>query len=231
MPPSLANRPEVKRLVRIFASKPLKLSDYHLAGEQLRRLQDDPELAQQIDGWKGVVAEIVWQSEATLNKCLQLRRAYEQEDLPELEQLGVGWGRVTIALAVLDRKKRHQLLQKAKKAGWTDLEMRREMQRLRGRRRGGGRTRKPFRSHGLLVDVGEMSRLTEVWNDFSDRVLAEMQQAYLVELVKMSAGVREAVRKQVEHALEQLERLQERAERARKALEMIRKRAGHGGKR
>jgi hypothetical protein len=161
---------------------------------------------------------------------LQLRRAYEQEDLPELEQLGVGWARLTTALAIQDRKKRQMLLRKANREGWTDLEMRREMQRLKGSRRGGGRTRKPSKSHGLLVDVGELARLTEVWNDFYHLVFTAMRQSYTVELVKMSAEAREGLKKQVQHALDQLELLQERSGRARKALEGIRKRSGQGSK-
>jgi hypothetical protein len=65
----LADRPEVRRLARIFADRPLTLSAYHAAGEQLRRLHDDRSINQRGSGWRAIVAELVQQSEATLNKC------------------------------------------------------------------------------------------------------------------------------------------------------------------
>lgn len=74
--PLLANRPEIQRLTRIFADKPLTLSAYHAAGEQLRRLHGDPSINQRGSGWRAIVAELVQQSEATLNKCFQFRRCY-----------------------------------------------------------------------------------------------------------------------------------------------------------
>jgi hypothetical protein len=62
----------------------------------------------------GPVAELAGCSVSTLTKAMQFRLAYQQEDLPELEELKVGWSRLTIALAVEDRDQRHELLVEAK---------------------------------------------------------------------------------------------------------------------
>ena len=56
-------------------------------------------------------------SESTLNKALQFRRSYEAAELPELERLGVGWSRLTVALAVKDKQRRHRVLRRAKQEG------------------------------------------------------------------------------------------------------------------
>jgi hypothetical protein len=226
-PTPLADRPEVRRLTRIFADRPLTLSAYHAAGEQLRRLQDDPAISHRGSGWRAAVAELVGQSEATLNKCLQFRRSYEPEDVPWLEQLGVGWSRVTVALAVPDKKKRQQLLSRACKDGWDDQGLQREIQRLRGSRRGGGRPRKRPRSHGLLADLGELVRLTDFWIDFHDTVFAGGRQAYMAEIEKMSHEARDSVGEHVVHAVEKLQRLQERSEKALMVLRAVKKRVGN----
>src|SRR5262245_3162248 len=111
-------RPELRKLIRLFGHKPLALRDYYAIGEQLRRLSEDPDIAYRGSGWRAKVAQSLGQSEAALNKCLQFRNRYAEDELPEVEGLGVGWGYLTIALGVPNKRQRHQLLRQARKEAW-----------------------------------------------------------------------------------------------------------------
>jgi hypothetical protein len=156
------DRPELRRIKKLLAARPLALAAYHAMGEQLRRLAEDPEV-NSLPGWRRRVADAVGISEATLNKCLQFRGEYDNEELPDLEELEPRWGRLTTALAVKNKRKRHALLRRARKEGWDDRALQLEAQRLKGGPRGGGRPRKAYRSHGLLADLGELARLSDLW--------------------------------------------------------------------
>jgi hypothetical protein len=105
------------------------------------------------------VAEALPVSEAALNNCLQFRLKYPKEDLPELERMRVGWGLLTVALAVPNKRERHALLRRAVEEEWGGRALQREVQRLNGSWRGGGGRREP-RGHGLLPDLAELAGLT-----------------------------------------------------------------------
>jgi hypothetical protein len=137
------DRPELRRLTRLLEHKPLTLPDYYAIGEQLRRLSEDPNIAYRGSGWRAKVAQILGQSEAALNKCLQFRNSYAEDELPEVEGLGVGWSSLTIALGIPKKRRRHQLLRQAQNEGWNERELQRAVQRLKGSHRGGGRRRRP----------------------------------------------------------------------------------------
>src|SRR5262249_61130145 len=108
--------PAPRALARLFSRSPLTLSAYHQVGEQRGRLEDDGQVPY-LKGWRGQVARLLGKSESTLNKALQFRRTYEATELPELERLGGGWSRLTGALAVKDKQKRHRLPQRAEEGG------------------------------------------------------------------------------------------------------------------
>ena len=137
--PPVSKRPEVRELARLFEQKPLTLPLYYAAGGQLERLVQNPSVANRRNGWRKLVARAVGVSESTLNKCLQFKQHYLEKDLAALEHLKVGWGRLTIALGVKDRAKRHRLLRQAAEENWDDQTLQRAIQKLKGTRRGGGR--------------------------------------------------------------------------------------------
>src|SRR4051794_37696591 len=99
-PPLTADRREVKRIVALLKKAPLTLADYHAVGEQMRRLSADSAAARRGGKWRDRVAELAGYSVSTLTKAMQLNAAYRQEELAELQEMGVGWSRLTIALAV-----------------------------------------------------------------------------------------------------------------------------------
>ncbi len=218
--PLIPRRPEVSQLARLFRHGPLTLRDHHRAGELLRQLRDDPEEAP-APGWRAEVAEALHVSVATLNKCLQFRDRYEEEDLPKLERMRVGWGLLTVALAVEDRGKRHELLRRAAREGWGGRALQREVQRLNGSWRGGGRRRKE-RGHGLLPDLAELAGLTRRWLEFHDRVWAPGQKGYTRELRQTAKGGRPGARRALEGALGALAELRKQCREAERVMKALR---------
>src|ERR1019366_1914094 len=101
-------------------------------------------------------------SDSTLSKCLQFRRRHDAGDIPQLETLDIPWAHLSIAFSIKDRQERFRLLKRAKKQGWSDRELQREIQRIKGACRGGGRKRKEPQSRGLLADVVELTRLSQI---------------------------------------------------------------------
>jgi hypothetical protein len=228
-PPSPAlspRRPEVRQLARLFRHRPLTLRDYHRAGELLRQLQDDPEVAS-LPGWRGAVAEAVGVSEATLNKSLQFRLSYWKGELAELERLRVGWGLLTVALAVPDRRQRHALLRRAAQEEWGGRELQREVQRLNGSWRGGG-GRREERGHGLLPDLAELAGLTRRWQEFHDGAWSAGQKGYARELRQTAKDGRPGVRRALEGALQALAELRKRCRAAERAVKALRDRLPAG---
>jgi hypothetical protein len=139
--PSLGlDRPEIRQLARLLKHKPLTLRDYYAIGEQPRLLSEEPALAFRGSGWRAEAARLVGQSEAALNKCLQFRNSYAEDELAEVERLDPGWAYLTIALAVKDVRKRHKPLRHAREEGWNTRELQRAVQRLRGSRGAGADT-------------------------------------------------------------------------------------------
>ena len=155
------DRSEVRQLKSLFAKESRTLRDNYAAGKLLRLLADDPDVAVRGGGWRKRVAEAVGVSESTLNKCLQVRDEYKEGGLAEMERMGVGWYRLTIALAVPDRKRRRQLLRQAAKQGWDEHTLQRAIQQLKGARRGGGRPPKEEKGLGLQPDLDAPDRPDE----------------------------------------------------------------------
>ena len=161
-------------------------------------------------------------SESTLNKCLQFKQHYLEKDLAALERLKVGWGRLTIALGVKDRAKRHRLLRQAAEKKWDDQTLQRAIQMLKGTRRGGGRPRKESKSLGLQPDLTRLIGLTDPWSDFYTQVWSGRQEAYgaemegltdraratLAELLAAAAQKLQAMRRQCAVALAKVKALQ-----------------------
>jgi hypothetical protein len=215
------DRPEILRLTRLLEHKPLTLRDYYAIGEQLRLLSEDPAVAIRGSGWKAEVARLVGQSEPSLNKCLQFRDCYAEDQLPDLERLSVGWAYLTVALAVKGVRKRHKLLRRAREEGWNGRELQRAVQRLRGSRRGGGRHRRSPKGMGLLADVSELTIRTESRADYCERVWAAGQQGYATELDEMSAETREGVRRHLAKAVKELKRLRKQCGDALEGLKAL----------
>jgi hypothetical protein len=220
------DRPEIRRLTRLFEHRPLTLPDYYAIGEQLRRLSEDPNIAYRGSGWRAKVAQILGQSEAALNKCLQFRNSYAEDELPEVEGLGVGWSSLTVALGIPKKRRRHQLLRQAQNEGWNERELQRAVQRLRGSRRGGGRRRRSPEAMGLLADVSELTRLTTVWRDFYDTVWANGQEDYAAELGAVTSETSENVRKHVERAVKELKLLREKCGEVLEGLKVLGRQLG-----
>jgi hypothetical protein len=214
-------RPELRRIKKLLAARPPALAAYHAVGEQLRRLAEDPGVSA-LAGWRQRAAQAAGISESTLNKCLQFRREYEGGELAALESLEPRWGRLSTALAVKDKRKRHALLRRARREGWDDRALQLEAQRLRAGPRGGGRPRKEYRSHGLVADLGELARLSEVWADFHGRVWDAQQAAYAAELQKLPPPAREELGRALAAARKRLGELRRRCGRALDSLGALR---------
>jgi hypothetical protein len=180
-----AGRSEVKALQALIGKPVLSLKDYYNAGELVRRLSKDRGVAHRGSNWRQQLAELVGCSASTLTKTMQFCNAYEAEGLGELEALGVGWSRLTIALAVDDAKDRHRLLRQAKKDNWNERELQRAIQQKRGSRRRGGRHRRRMRGQGLLADRAELMRLTKLWTDFHEQVWSKGADGYLNEAERL----------------------------------------------
>jgi hypothetical protein len=222
-PALTAERREVKRIASLLKKSPLTLADYHAVGEQMQRLSADDAVNRRGSRWRDRVAELAGCSVSTLTKALQFRQAYQPEDLAELQQMGVGWSRLTIALAVADRGRRHDLLCEAKEKGWGERELQRAIQQLKGSKRAGGRPRKRMTSQGPLADAAELLRLTELWLGFEQDVWSRSGAADLTGLDENAAA---NLRRLLEQAARSLKQLQGRAREARALAESLAKPKG-----
>jgi hypothetical protein len=219
-----ADRREVKRIAALLKKAPLSLADYYAIGEQMHRLSTDPAVTRRGGKWRDGVAELAGCSVSTLTKAMQFRNAYQRGDLPGLEELGVGWSRLTIALAVDDRVKRHELLLEAKQKGWGERELQRAIQQHKGSKRGGGRPRKRMASQGPLADAAELLRLTELWLEFDRDVWSR---AGAADLRRMDGHAWSNLQRMLELVARRLKELQSRAREAKRVAESLL--AGPGG--
>jgi hypothetical protein len=87
---ALAEQPEITTLKELLEEPSLTLRHRHRVGDLLRSLSEDEDVAARGNGWRAEVAKILGVSEEMLNKCFQFRSEYEQNELPELEGLGMG---------------------------------------------------------------------------------------------------------------------------------------------
>lgn len=168
------------------------------------------------------MATAVGVSESTLNKYLQFRQRYGENELAELARLKVGWGRLTIALGVKDRRERHRFLRQANEEQWDDQTLQRAIQKQKGTQRDGGRPRKEATGLGLQPDPTRLIGLTDPWSDFYTQVWSGRQEAYraemegltnrawatLAELLTAAAQKLQAMRRQSAVALTQVNALQ-----------------------
>jgi hypothetical protein len=212
--PLNANRKEIKAMARLLSQKPLTLADYHAIGEQMHRLERDTSVVGHGRAWRQRVAEILETSDSTLSKCLQFFNCYEPGDLAELERLAVaalrlevGWVQLFFALGIPDQKKRHRLLQQARDNGWGQKDLRREVHRLKGSYRGGGRPRIPEKSRGCLADASELVLRTQQWSAFYEQAWRGNDKKYIAELDKLSDEGRESLERVLADAAERLEAL------------------------
>lgn len=180
-------RAEIQAIRRLL-KRPPSLARYFAVGEQLRLLRNDRAISSRGTCWRGQVAKLTGCKLATLNKCFQLRRCYKKKaELREVEAMGVGWGRLTIALGVRETAKRHALLAEAKEKEWKDWQLQREIQQRKGRRRKAGRKPTPPVSQGLVADVSELTRRTGAWNLFYEEAWAGNATTYKQELAALAA--------------------------------------------
>jgi hypothetical protein len=198
-------------LIGLFRRQPRTLPVYYAAGEQLRRLSRDADIASRGGRWRKQAADAVGVSESTLNKCFQFRRRYRREELAELERLKVGWSRLTIALGVQGKRERHQLLRRAETEGWDDHTLQRAIQQRKGTRRGGGRPRKEVKSQGIQPDLTHLIDLTQPWSKFYAKVWESGQEGYRAELKDLSDTARQTLQELLRDAAEKLKALRKQS--------------------
>ncbi len=204
-----ADRPELRELIRLFHQEGRTPRNSYAAAELLLPLSRDRDFVAG-GGWKQRVADAVGVSTSTLNKCIQFHEQYGKKDLAELERMKVGWYRLTIALGVADKKRRHQLLRQAKDEGWDEHTLQRKIQQLRGTRRGGGRPPKDEKGLGLQPDLTRLIGLTRTWSQFYAAVWEKGRQGYRAELKKgLTETAGGTLGRLLEDAAEKLEAMRE----------------------
>jgi len=183
------------------------LRDYHAIGEQIQMLASDPKVGVRGTGWRKQLATLLGISESMLNKYQQFFAKYDLDELARLEAAGFTFGRLTIAHAVEDKEARYRLLEQAKKEGWTDPELQRQLQARNGSRRGGGRPRKGPKGHGLVPDVNELVRLMRPLSAFNTQIWSVGQDSYQREISSLPEKDKPSLARQVMSAREMLQTL------------------------
>lgn len=168
------------------------------------------------------MSELVGCSPLTLTKALQFRLTYEPKDLPEVAELGIGWSWLTIVLGVEDRKQRHDLLRKAKEGGWGERELQRAIQQLKGGRRGGGRPQRELMSQGIIADLCELIRLTQLWGDFYEKVWSAKQDGYPAEVRHLQGPALDNLMALLDDARARLKDLANQSKDARATVDSLR---------
>jgi hypothetical protein len=162
-------RPTFDQLVQLIAGPRPGLAWYHDLGRLVRDLL--PEGGGRGTGWFKALAEALGPDPSVLHKAARFVELYaDKEDFAPLEQQGVNWTRLTLSFSVPDREERHALLDEALSQGWTNVELRAEVERrFPSKRRGvGGRPRKGGRPHGAGPALRELGRQTTRWLEFFD---------------------------------------------------------------
>lgn len=163
------DRAEVVQIRNLLEQGCQTLGDYRRVGEQMRLLSADATVAARGRGWRQKVAEMTGVSRSLLDKCLQMRNAYAgARSLKVVEEMGVGFARLTDVLGIEDADARHDLLRRAKERGWSDEDVKAEMQSLKGGKRGkhSGRPRRAEVGHGLVADLGTLTSRSRDWAAF-----------------------------------------------------------------
>jgi len=108
----------------------------------------------------------------------------------------VPWGWLTLAFAVPDRERRHELLREAKKEKLSVEGVRYEVQNLtKSNRRGaGGRTPRAGTPHGAGPALGELERQTQRWLAFFRNVWSKVPPDELGRLAETVGKEGEAAR-------------------------------------
>jgi len=97
-----------------------------------------------------------------------------EKDVQELKDMGVEWTRLYIALPIVDKTKRHNLLKKAVKEAWTITRCRVEVQKLvKSKRRGvGGPKHRTHESLGAEYTLRGVTSRSQAWIKFHDQAWA-----------------------------------------------------------
>ncbi|HVK16011.1 MAG TPA: hypothetical protein VM533_03620 [Fimbriiglobus sp.] len=207
VPGHITANSRVKSISKILDKPSLTLADYHQIGATLGELSRDPKVAVHGSGWKEHVAKAVGTSPSTLNKSLQLAKLYKSGTLGELERTNAKWGLINIALTIKNADKRHKLLRNAVAHGWSDMDLRKHIQKQRGRLRGGGRKRRSFTSHGLQADAHTLvSQLTTI-EKYYEQVWEPSQDGYRKEVSRPGEEARVEVAELLTQLGDQLDRV------------------------
>jgi hypothetical protein len=211
--------PQIRQLKKLLKKEPFALADYYAIGIHMEKLERSITEPSHKVGWRKKLAEKLGVSDSTLSKCLQFRRRYEKKDLRQLEAVPVKWGHLVIAFGIEDKHLRLRLLKQAKKDGWDVWELQREIQRMKGKCRGGGRPRNDPKSFGLLPDVIQLLRLSERWNErYQDACVQTMTNG----VVSLDKGISvPALREQLTRCLREVNGLLGNAAGAKKLAEKL----------
>jgi hypothetical protein len=137
--------------------------------------------------WLEALARVFGRDVSRLQKSLRFHEEYPtEEELHQLERMGVTWSQVYLTLPIADRKERHRFLREVVEQDWRQPRLRDE---LRGRyqtgRHGvGGRKRRPVDPLAPETALREMGRLTLGWLDLHDGAWARLTAADWQQLVK-----------------------------------------------
>ena len=156
-------------LGRLVDSPRDDLAWHHRVGQLVLRLRPEGLRGTR---WVLGLANALGPSPEWLAKARRFAELYpSQEDVRELEAMGVNWTRLYFAFAVPGRRERHALLRRAVRERWTDQQLRFTVQQRSHSKRGGvgGRPRRPVTSHGQEVTVRELGRQCRRWLGFHEQ--------------------------------------------------------------
>ena len=124
-------------LGRLIDSPRDDLAWHHRVGQLVGRLRPQGPRSSQ---WARGLAKALGPSPEWLAKARRFAELYpSQEDVRELEAMGVNWTRLYFAFAVPGRRDRHALLRRAVRERWTDQRLRFTVQQRSHSKRGGRR--------------------------------------------------------------------------------------------
>ena len=145
------------------------LAWHHRVGQLVLRLRPEGLRGTR---WVLGLANALGPSPEWLAKARRFAELYpSQEDVRELEAMGVNWTRLYFAFAVPGRRDRHALLREAVRERWPDQQLRFTVQELYPSKRGGvgGRPRRPVTGHGPEVTLRELERQCRRWLAFHEQ--------------------------------------------------------------
>jgi hypothetical protein len=159
----------VKELVQWFAQRDRSLAWHYALGERVHVLREAARQPLYGSRWVRELAEHLGCSLDLIYKALAFHRTFPNAEVAGLEEAGVTWKMVVVALGVPDRAGQHRLLLRAARRRWSWEDLRLYIKQVHPWRRPGSGRPPKARSYEPGAGLEHLAKTTRQWLACHDR--------------------------------------------------------------